>query len=73
MLTGQMDGHSILDAMELHSSGALDSNEPPRKLAVLGLPWDTRYAAVQYVTHPPHHVPHGRTCSLTSALPRCLQ
>lgn len=34
---------SILDNLELGGGSAIDPNEPPRKLAVLGLPWDTRF------------------------------
>lgn len=38
-----MQGHSILDGIDIgNGNGAvIDPNEPPRKLAVLGLPWDT--------------------------------
>jgi hypothetical protein len=38
-----MDGPSILDGIDVGS--AIDPAEPPKKLAVLGLPWDTRCGA----------------------------
>ncbi len=42
-----MESSSILDNVDLagvSGSPVVDPHEPPRKLAVLGLPWETRWA-----------------------------
>ncbi|GFH23130.1 uncharacterized protein HaLaN_20693, partial [Haematococcus lacustris] len=63
----QLKCYGIANAHSLGSDSSMESTEPPRKLAVLGLPWETSCAQQALAAE---HTIDGRRCEAKVAVPK---